>query len=291
MNLRFSALCLVALGGIGGLIAPSTAEAGNVGYFKNDSLCTGHLGNASAAIVAAGHTPKLVTNLDNASLTGLSALIVSTCGTWSSNATVNSAVASGMGLVIDVGQGYAMPSTTLPGSPTFQTFFGCTQDVDVAGGSPIATGPGGSIDDSSFDFQDGLCNFVGYVPVAQLPAGAHAFLLDGIVDSNVVAFGYPYGNGKVAFSPSQISRQLPGATASDYPFPMQWAPAVVPYFANALAWVMPADQSPTCASEGYTGTKLTWCQNICEKGYTGATLNSWIKRWTDKYRDLPYCAK
>ena len=46
----------------------------------------------------------------------------------------------------------------------------------------------------------------------------------------------------------------------------------------------------TCASEGYTGTKLTWCQNICEKGYTGATLSSWIKRWTDKYRDLPYCA-
>jgi hypothetical protein len=27
----------------------------------------------------------------------------------------------------------------------------------------------------------------------------------------------------------------------------------------------------TCASEGYTGTKLLWCQNICEKGYTGAT--------------------
>src|SRR5690606_29230271 len=24
----------------------------------------------------------------------------------------------------------------------------------------------------------------------------------------------------------------------------------------------------TCASEGYTGTKLTWCQNVCEKGYT-----------------------
>ena len=29
----------------------------------------------------------------------------------------------------------------------------------------------------------------------------------------------------------------------------------------------------TCASEGYTGTKLLWCQNICEKGYTGATLD------------------
>ena len=46
----------------------------------------------------------------------------------------------------------------------------------------------------------------------------------------------------------------------------------------------------TCASEGYTGTKLTWCKNICEKGYTGATLDMWIHRWVSRYRDLPYCA-
>ncbi|HWS77626.1 MAG TPA: hypothetical protein VN205_04535 [Thermomonas sp.] len=46
----------------------------------------------------------------------------------------------------------------------------------------------------------------------------------------------------------------------------------------------------TCASEGYTGTKLEWCKNICERGYTGATLNMWIRRWVDRYRQLPYCA-
>ena len=46
----------------------------------------------------------------------------------------------------------------------------------------------------------------------------------------------------------------------------------------------------TCASEGYTGAKLTWCQNICEKGYTGATLQTWIHRWIRQFRDLPYCA-
>ena len=46
----------------------------------------------------------------------------------------------------------------------------------------------------------------------------------------------------------------------------------------------------TCASEGYTGTKLTWCKNICEKGYTGAQLDIWIHRWVSRYRDLPYCA-
>ncbi len=46
----------------------------------------------------------------------------------------------------------------------------------------------------------------------------------------------------------------------------------------------------TCASSGYTGTQLTWCQNICEKGYTGATLSTWIRRWLGRWHDLPYCA-
>jgi hypothetical protein len=46
----------------------------------------------------------------------------------------------------------------------------------------------------------------------------------------------------------------------------------------------------TCASEGYTGTQLLWCKNICEKGYTGATLEMWIRRWLGRWRDLPYCA-
>jgi hypothetical protein len=48
--------------------------------------------------------------------------------------------------------------------------------------------------------------------------------------------------------------------------------------------------SVTCASEGYKGTQLTWCKNICENGLTGKTLDTWIQRWIGKYRDLPYCA-
>jgi hypothetical protein len=49
-------------------------------------------------------------------------------------------------------------------------------------------------------------------------------------------------------------------------------------------------KTQTCASEGYTGTKLEWCKNICERGYTGGTLDMWIRRWIDRYRNLPYCA-
>lgn len=45
----------------------------------------------------------------------------------------------------------------------------------------------------------------------------------------------------------------------------------------------------TCAGEDYTGTKLLWCQKICESGLTGKQLDSWIHRWINRYRDLPYC--
>ena len=67
-----------------------------------------------------------------------------------------------------------------------------------------------------------------------------------------------------------------------------------PAFAIANGWSLTiSDDVPdtTCASEGYTGTKLTWCRNICEMGYTGATLDMWIHRWINRYRDLPYCAQ
>ena len=45
----------------------------------------------------------------------------------------------------------------------------------------------------------------------------------------------------------------------------------------------------TCSNDGYKGTQLTWCQNICENGLTGQARDTWIHRWVNKYRDLPYC--
>ena len=46
----------------------------------------------------------------------------------------------------------------------------------------------------------------------------------------------------------------------------------------------------SCTSEGYKGTQLTWCRNICENDLSGQVLTLWIHRWTQRYRDLPYCA-
>ena len=45
----------------------------------------------------------------------------------------------------------------------------------------------------------------------------------------------------------------------------------------------------TCVNDGYSGTQLTWCRNICEMGYSGSTQNTWIRRWEDRYHDQPYC--
>ena len=47
----------------------------------------------------------------------------------------------------------------------------------------------------------------------------------------------------------------------------------------------------SCVTEDYTGTKLLWCQKICESGLSGPTLDTWIRRWMDRYHDLPYCLR
>jgi hypothetical protein len=63
---------------------------------------------------------------------------------------------------------------------------------------------------------------------------------------------------------------------------------MVTYFMNLLAWA--SGSVTTCAESGYTGTKLLWCQKICESGLTGKALEDWIHRWINRYRELPTCA-
>ncbi len=110
-----------------------------------------------------------------------------------------------------------------------------------------------------------------YVDVQSYPS-AQMLYTNGVAEySNADLTLTPfYGKGNPAFSGSTFS-------------PRTWNGTVYYHLG-----ITPA---VTCASEGYTGTKLTWCQNICEKGYTGATLDMWIHRWINRYRDLPYCAQ
>jgi hypothetical protein len=123
-------------------------------------------------------------------------------------------------------------------------------------------------------------------------SGAMVWRLDSTGTASVVA-GTPYLSG---FGGD-------GGAATEAKLDMPWGVSVgsgrlliVDTRNNRIrsvsADVLPVPVRPaiTCASEGYTGTKLTWCQNVCEKGYTGATLDMWIHRWVNRYRDLPYCA-
>ena len=58
---------------------------------------------------------------------------------------------------------------------------------------------------------------------------------------------------------------------------------------NVATVILNYTVTTTCVNDGYKSTQLTWCRNICEMGYTGATLDTWIHRWIGRYRDLPYC--
>jgi len=49
-------------------------------------------------------------------------------------------------------------------------------------------------------------------------------------------------------------------------------------------------EGTTCASEGYTGTQLRWCQIICESESSSSTIETYLRRWINRYHDLPYCA-
>ena len=99
--------------------------------------------------------------------------------------------------------------------------------------------------------------------------------------------GVRYTNGRTTYSNSDLTlntwfgKGRPAFTGGTFD----------PRIFNGTVYYTRTAPATTCASEGYTGTKLTWCKNICENGLTGATLDMWIHRWVNRYRDLPYCAQ
>ena len=275
---------LAALCGIAMAAAPQAANAGVVGEYN---ACGSE--NLSVAVVAAGHTWVSVAALDQASLQGLDALILRQCGGYSANAAVDSAVAEGMDLVLDVG---SVADASLPGTPVLgiSSIGNCETNYSLVPGAAITTGPGGTLTDDSLDVgspggSGGYCSFMGSAPVASLPAGTLPFFTT--VDGNHAgAFGYEYGSGRVVVSITQLS--YPAVyTPSQYLYA-----GAKTYFINSLAWGLSTGvrEHQSCASEGYTGTKLQWCKNICESELSAAQVDTWIHRWINRYRDLPYCA-
>ena len=279
MNTRIAASLLAVLGGAMALLAPTESLAGNVGVYGS---CTG--GSKTQAITQAGHTPVAIGDLNAESLSGLTALIIETCYGYTPDPDVTAAVAGGLYLIVNDWNWNNQAVVQLPGGSISQVYGG-GDSINLASGSPIATGPGGILTDTSLD--GGHSSWHSYFTA--VPAGATALLTSDVSPEQVVSILYPSGSGRVAYNAIPVDHYLmPGGHPAI-------APGILTFMTNLLACGLDAECAPpppsaTCESEGYTGTKLLWCQNICEKGYTGATLQTWIHRWIRQFRDLPYCA-
>ncbi|HWS77624.1 MAG TPA: hypothetical protein VN205_04525 [Thermomonas sp.] len=241
MKIRFTASLLAALGGCAALLVPGFSQAGNVGYMD---MCGSNQAAHAAAITTAGHTPVAVTTPNAETLSSLDVLSVTNCdnGSFGSNYTSNlaaitAAVNGGMVLIVHdrfvTGAGSILPGGS--GMATVRSFEN-SAEINFPAGSPIISGPGGVLDNTSLD--NGSSSTHGFVISATLPAGG-----------------------------SMLATRPPGA----------------PEGGEGEGGFV------SCAAEGYTGTKLTWCRNICEIEQTPATLRMWIRRWIDRYHTDPPC--
>lgn len=240
MNTRLAVSALAALAGAVALLTPGTSQASNVGYFD---MCGDNQAAHANAITIAGHTPIAVTTPDAETLSNLDALSVTNCdnGSFGSNYTSNlaaitAAVNGGMVLIVHdrfvTGAGSILPGGS--GIATVRSFEN-DADINLPTGSPIISGPGGVLDNTSLD--NGNSSTHGFVISATLPAGGF-----------------------------MVATRPPGA----------------PDGGEAGGFV-------SCAAEGYTGTKLTWCRNICEIEQSPSVLETWIHRWVNRYRVDPPC--
>ena len=275
---RVSAALLAAVTALAAFCLPGTSSAANVGYYE---MCFG-TGSAAAAtaIAAAGSTPVNVTVPDAATLAGLDGLWVTNCnnggygGEYLANLTaINNAVQT-QGLVLIVHDRFVSGAgVILPGLTGVRDFTDGA-NIDFPAGSPIITGPAGTLTDASLD-GGGFSNH-GYI--ASMPAG-------GVVLANrnatqPVTVTYPWGNGRVVYSSIPLDAYLGGGSIPGF---------TSPYAPNVIAWAVPSFTS--CAAEGFSGTKLTLCRQVCEMNYTGTKLNALIRTWTALYHQDPPCAR
>ena len=267
MITRNSSALLAALVGMAALVSPLIGQAATVGYCGSSSI--------AAAITTAGHTPVSVATINATTLSTLDALYYENCGTPYSDAAIASAVHGGMSLII---QDWSASNAGLPGASGVVVTFGPGADIDLPPGSPILTGPGGTLTNTSLD--GGNWSYHGYAALATLPAGST--VLDTSADpAQVVTFAYSYGSGRVVYSTTPLSWYYgPGSVAA---FRTTYAP-------NVIAWAA-GPSFTSCADEGFSGTKLTLCRQVCEMHYTGTKLNALIRTWTSLYHEDPPCAR
>lgn len=276
MNARFSAALLAATMGAAGLLLPAAAQAALVGHQTN---CSYNSGDTAAMILAAGHTPVAVATVDATSLSGLAAFVYEQCDSnYVSGAAVDAAVANGMVLVThpwSYGYSVSMPGGVSPVMIADQT------PMVLPLGSPALTGPGGALSTA----RSYVSYPQGFFQLNTLPPGSVIVATSDSYNDHVVAFAYDHGRGRVVASTVALNYFLlngSGQFEAD-------AAHVRAYASNLVAWAVgPAFTS--CAAEGYIGSKLTLCRQVCEIDQTPTRLLSLIKLFKTAYREDPPCA-
>ncbi|WP_374604250.1 hypothetical protein [Arenimonas sp.] len=278
---KFSTLTKTALT-LALLAAGSAASAAVVGHYETCSA-TGNP-NAVAPITTAGHTPVAVDIPDAATLAGLDMLFVTNCSNsgvgaeYTANlANISAAVNAGMTLVVhdrwvDGGAGL------VPGSAgiSFNRNFDDGANIDFPAGSPILSGPGGTLTDASMD--GGNYSNHGFVDSTTLPAGAEV-VAHRTLATEAVTVAYPFGAGTVVYSTIPLDAYLGGSNLS---MSTIYMPNVVDAFiGNTFAG---------CAGEGFVGDQLKLCKVICESPLTGKPITPLIRLWMNVYGSAPPCS-
>ena len=198
------------------LTPPASAGPLLVGYYDMD------LGQGNAAqveaILAAGHTPVLITDLSAAELASIDMLVVQNPnnggfgGEYVAHlADIQAAVNGGMILVIH-DRYVDGAESILPGSAGFNIIrnFGDATNIEFLDDlHSVADGPGGHLDDSSLD--GGGWSSHGFAIAGSLPADADLILATGDA-SHIVTFTYGFGQGHVIYSSIPIDYYLYGDT-------------------------------------------------------------------------------
>ena len=281
MNTKFCTLSLSLLAGACALALPAVSHAavgsGNVGYYTGCYVA----GSAKAPLITqAGLTPVAVASLTASQLAPLGTLIIENCNgndiSSQINADVKAAVSAGMKLVIYDWNPGGGTAAALPGAPGATIQYDSGSQIDLAAGSPIATGPGGTLTNASLD--GGNSSNHGYA--TSIPVGSQAYLTTAS-PAQIVAFKYSSGAGSVVYSAIPFDCYFSGCSESVA------APGIKAYFVNVLS----SNGFTTCVAEGFSGPKLTLCKQVCEVPQSPARLSALIRMYIAAFREDPPCGR
>ena len=166
-------------------------------------------------------------------------------------------------------------AAALPGAPAAVIQYDPGSHIDLAAGSPIVTGPGGTLTNASLD--SGNSSNHGFA--TSIPAGSQAYLTTAN-PAEVVAFKYSSGTGSVVYSAIPFDCYLGTCNANT-------AVGMKAYFVNVLT----PNSFTSCAAEGFAGPKLILCKQICEVPQNAARLSALIRTYIAAFREDPPCGR